>query len=77
MNYFHPDISKSINTVVYFDWKTVIFIYACRQCRIQCYQLTILHLIAMTTLYAVLYVDNEYSSVIDTAQSKGHFKVFG
>jgi hypothetical protein len=28
-------------------------------------------------LYAVLYVDNEYSSVIDTAQSKGHFKVFG
>lgn len=47
------------------------------QSRIEFDQLTILHLIAMTTLYAVLYVDNEYSSVIDTAQYKGHFKVFG
>jgi hypothetical protein len=27
MNYFDSDMSKSTNTVVYFDWKTVIYIY--------------------------------------------------
>ena len=25
--YFDSDMSKSTNTVVYFDWKTVIYIY--------------------------------------------------
>jgi hypothetical protein len=29
MIYFDSDMSKSTNTVVYFDWKTVIYIYAC------------------------------------------------
>ena len=29
MNYFDSDMSKSANTVVSFDWKTVIYIYAC------------------------------------------------
>ena len=29
MNYFDSDMSKSTNTVVYFDWKTVIYIYVC------------------------------------------------
>jgi hypothetical protein len=28
MIYFDSDMSKSTNTVVYFDWKTVIYIYA-------------------------------------------------
>ena len=28
-------MSKSTNTVVYFDWKTVIYIYVCGQCRTQ------------------------------------------
>ena len=32
MIYFDSDMSKSTNTVVYFDWKTVIYIYACRKC---------------------------------------------
>jgi hypothetical protein len=27
--YFDSDMAKSTNTVVYFDWKTVIYIYAC------------------------------------------------
>jgi hypothetical protein len=35
MNYFDPDMSKSTNTVVYFDWKTVIYIYVCGQCPTQ------------------------------------------
>ena len=35
MNHFHSDISKSTNTVVYFNWKTIIYIYACGQCRTQ------------------------------------------
>ena len=32
INYFDSDMSNSTNTVVYFDWKTVIYIYACGQC---------------------------------------------
>ena len=32
-NYFDSDMSKSTNTIVYFDWKTGIYIYACGICR--------------------------------------------
>jgi hypothetical protein len=32
MNYFDSNMSKSTNTVVHFDWKTVIYIYASRKC---------------------------------------------
>ena len=35
MIYFDSDMSKSTNTVVYFDWKTVIYIYASGKCRTQ------------------------------------------
>jgi hypothetical protein len=35
MNYFDSDMSKSTNMVVYFDLKTVIYIYVCGQCRSQ------------------------------------------
>ena len=35
MIYFDSDMSKSTNTVVYFDWKTVIYIYVCRKSRTQ------------------------------------------
>jgi hypothetical protein len=35
MNYFDSDMSNSTNTVVYFDWKTVIYIYACGKYRTQ------------------------------------------
>ena len=32
MIYFDFDMSKSTNTVEYFDWKTVIYIYVCGKC---------------------------------------------
>jgi hypothetical protein len=32
---FDSDMSKSTTTVVYFDWKTVIYIYVCEKCRTQ------------------------------------------
>ena len=35
MIYFDSDMSKSTNTVVCFDWKTVIYIYVCGKCRTQ------------------------------------------
>ena len=35
MIYFDSDMSKSTNTAVYFDWKTVIYIYVCGKCRTQ------------------------------------------
>jgi hypothetical protein len=33
MIYFDSDMSKSTITVVYFDWKTVIYIYVCGKFR--------------------------------------------
>ena len=33
MIYFDSDMSRITNTVVYFDWKTVIYIYLCEKCR--------------------------------------------
>jgi len=35
MIYFNSDMSKSTNTVVYFDWKMVIYIFFCGKCRTQ------------------------------------------
>jgi hypothetical protein len=35
INYFDSDMSNSTNTAVYFDWKTVIYIYVSGQCRTQ------------------------------------------
>ena len=35
MIYFDSDMSKCTNTVVYFDWKTVIYIYVCEKCHTQ------------------------------------------
>jgi hypothetical protein len=35
MNYFDSDMSNSTNTLIYFDWKMVIYIYVCGQCHTQ------------------------------------------
>ena len=35
MIYFDSEMSKSTNTVVYFDWKAVIYIDICGKCRTQ------------------------------------------
>ena len=35
MIYFDSDMSKSTNTVVFFDWKTVIYIFFCGKCSTQ------------------------------------------
>ena len=35
MIYFDSDMSKSTNMVVYIDWKTLIYIFACWKCRTQ------------------------------------------
>jgi hypothetical protein len=35
MIYFDSDMSKSTNMVVYFDLKTVIYVYVCGKCRTQ------------------------------------------
>jgi len=35
MNYFDSDMSNSMNTVVSFIWKTVIYKYVSGQCRTQ------------------------------------------
>ena len=43
--YFDSDMSKSTNTVVYLNWKTVIYIYVCGKCTIHAskFEQTIIH----------------------------------
>ena len=35
MIYSDSDISKGTHTVVYFDWKTLVYIYVCEKCHTQ------------------------------------------
>ena len=35
IHYFDSDMSNNTNTVVYFDWKTAIYIYVCGKCHTQ------------------------------------------
>ena len=51
MTYFDSDMSKSTNTVVYFDWKTVIYIYACGKCHTQ-FMLPIEKSVTITSTFA-------------------------
>ena len=51
MTYFDSDMSKSTNTVVYFDWKTVIYIYVCGKCHTQ-YMLPIEKSVTITSTFA-------------------------
>jgi hypothetical protein len=51
MIYFDSDMSKSTKRVVYFDWKTIIYIYVCGICRTQ-FMLPMEKLVTFTGAYA-------------------------
>jgi hypothetical protein len=51
MIYFDSDMSKSTNKVVYFDWKTVIYIYVCGKCRTH-FMLAMEKSVTLTGVYA-------------------------
>jgi hypothetical protein len=57
MIYFDSDMSKSTNTVVYFDWKTVIYIYACGKCRTQ-FMLPMEKSVTFTIEYWIIFNSN-------------------
>ena len=51
MIYFDSDMSKSTHMVVYFDWKTVIYIYVCGKCHTQ-FMLPIEKSVTITSTFA-------------------------
>ena len=69
MIYFDSDMSKSTNTIVHFDWKTVIYIYVCGKCRIQ-FMLTMEKSVTFTGACANEIIPNGYLVRLLTKRKK-------
>ena len=74
MIYFDSDISKSTNTVVYFDWKMVIYIYACRKCRTQ-FMLPMEKSVTFTGACANEIISSINSSFVYKAKEGGYVRI--
>ena len=75
MIYFDSDMSKSTNTVVYFDWKTVIYIYVCGKRRTQ-FMLPMEESVTFTGAYGLMrlyQMDN--SLAVNKAKEGGHVRM--
>ena len=69
MIYFDSDMSKSTNTVVYFNLKTVIYIYVCGKCRTQ-FILPLEKSVTFTGTCA-----NEIISFVNKAKEGGYVRI--
>ena len=74
MIYFYSDMSKSTNTVVYFDWKTVIYIYVCRKCRTQ-FMLLMEKSVTFTGACANKIIPSINRSFVYKAKEGGHVRI--
>jgi hypothetical protein len=74
MIYFDSDMSKSTNTVVYFDWKTVIYIYVCGKCRTQ-FMLPMEKLVAFIGACANEIIPSINLSFVYKAKEGGHVRI--
>jgi hypothetical protein len=74
MIYLNSDMSKSTNTVVYFDWKTVIYIYACGKCRTQ-YILPMEKAVTFTGACANEIIPSINHSVVYKAKEGRHVRI--
>ena len=74
MNYFVSDMSKSTNTVVYFDWKTVIYIYVCGKCRTQ-FMLPMEKSVTFTGACANEIIPSINCSFVYKAKEGGHVRI--
>ena len=72
MIYFDSNMSKSTNTVVCFDWKTVIYIYVCGKCRTQ-FMLPMERSVTFAGACAnEIIPDGLYRSFVNKAKEGGH-----
>jgi hypothetical protein len=74
MIYFDSDMSKSTSMVVYFDWKTVIYIYACGKCRTQ-FMLPMEKLITFTGACANEIIPSINRSFVYKAKEGSHVRM--
>ena len=72
--YFDSDMSKTTNTVVYFDWKTVIYIYVCGKCRTQ-FMLPMEKLVAFIGACANEIIPSINRSFVYKAKEGGHVRI--
>jgi hypothetical protein len=75
MIYFDSDMSKSTNTVVYFDWKTVIYIYVCRKCCTQ-FMLPMEKSVKFTGACANEIIPSIIRSFVYKAKEGGYVRIF-
>jgi hypothetical protein len=75
MIYFDSDMSKSTNTVVYFDWKTVIYVYVCRKCRTQ-FMLPMEKSVTFTGTCANEIIPTINCSFVYKANEEGHVRIY-
>ena len=68
-------MSKSTNTVVYFDWKTVIYIYICGKCLTQC-MLPMEKSVTFTGACANEMIPSINSSFVYKAKEGRHVRIF-
>ena len=76
MIYFDSDMYKNTNTVVYFDWKTVIYIYACGKCRTQ-FMLPMEKSVTFTGACANEIIPSINRSFVDKAKEGRHVRITG
>jgi hypothetical protein len=74
MIYFDSDMSMSTNTVVYFDWKTVIYIYVCVKCRTQ-FMLPMEKSVTFTGACANEIIPSINRSFVYQAKEGGHVRI--
>ena len=74
MIYFDSDMSKSTNTVAYFDWKKVIYSYACGKWRTQCI-LPMEMSVTITGAYANEIIPSIHRSFVYTTKEGGNVRI--
>ena len=74
MNYFDSGMSKSTNTVAYFDWKKVIYSYACRKWRTQCI-LPMEKSVTITGAYANEIIPSIHRSFVYKTKEGGNVRI--
>ena len=69
-------MSKSTNTVVFFDWKTVIYIYVCGECRTQ-FMLPMENSVIFTSACANAIIPSINRTFVYKAKEGGHVRMIG
>jgi hypothetical protein len=75
MIYFDSEMSKSTNTLVYFDWKTVIYIYVCGKCQTQ-FMLPMEMLVKFTGACANEIIPSINRSFVYKAKEGRHLRIY-